>query len=84
MHYRSLHYNCREECESIYNTNNCSKHFWYGADMCIEFPKGHTALGYCKQNEWPRSANWPAFKPPLTVPPTGKKAFYTHWKTLST
>lgn len=65
---RSMHYNCREECENIYN--NCSKHFWYGADMCIEFPRGTTAKGYCPQSEWPRSANWPHFKPPATTEPT--------------
>ena len=61
---------CRDNCYKFFNT--CTSPFFYGKDMCMEFPKrGDTPKDsvICKQNHWPRTENWK-----LTEKPTKGKS----------
>lgn len=60
---------CRDKCLNFFN--NCKSPFFYGKDMCIEFPKRENTpseLSICKQTHWPRSENW--FPETSTTPAT--------------
>ena len=61
---------CRDNCLKFFNT--CTSPFFYGKDMCMEFPKGGDTpkdSAICKQNHWPRTENWK-----LSEKPTKGKA----------
>ena len=50
---------CRDTCEKFFNT--CKSPFFYGIDMCMEFPSRETtpkSASICKQTHWPRAENW--------------------------
>lgn len=60
---------CRDNCYKFFNA--CTSPFFYGKDMCIEFPKrGDTPKDsvICKQNHWPRTENWKLSEKPTKGP----------------
>jgi len=62
---------CRDNCYKFFNT--CTSPFFYGKDMCMEFPKrGDTPKDsvVCKQTHWPRTENWKLYEKPTSQ--TGK------------
>ena len=66
---KKLHFLCRKKCTQFFDT--CDSPFFYGKDMCIEFPDVNTTSDLCYQKHWPRYENWPT--PPTTLPPTTDK-----------
>ena len=59
---------CRDECLRFFN--RCKSPFFYGRDMCMEFPEKEDSHNYvvCKQTHWPRSENWPLTETPSATP----------------
>lgn len=59
---------CRNNCLSFFD--KCKTPFFYGRDMCMEFPKRErdapNDLSICKQMHWPRSENWEIAENPST------------------
>ena len=59
---------CRKRCENFFN--QCKSPFFYGRDMCMEFPDKDNYTDdspICKQTHWPRYGNWPSPEP-TTIP----------------
>lgn len=63
---------CRDSCLKFFNT--CTSPFFYGKDMCMEFPERGADTPkdsvICKQSHWPRSENWQLSEKPTSK--TGK------------
>ena len=59
---------CRDECLRFFN--RCKSPFFYGRDMCMEFPEKEDSHNHvvCKQTHWPRSENWPLTETPSATP----------------
>lgn len=59
---------CRDSCFTFFNT--CTSPFFYGKDMCMEFPERGADTPkdsvICKQSHWPRSENWQLSEKPTS------------------